>query len=143
MLRPAPLVTTVDVRPPVRDIETWRPLVVPVDVLVEVLVPALCAWPLTTWPRLRACTSPFAFISLKTRPQPSLPFMLAIWSRVKACVPLWGCCELNSDCAIRWPPGDRFWNAPIDVVVVRVPVAAPVSVPVPVVMVCVPVPVEV
>ena len=69
--------------------------------------------------------------------------MAAIWSRLRACVPLGGCCELNSDCAIRWPPGDRFWNAPVDVVVVRVPIAAPVSVPVPVVMVCVPVPVEV
>src|SRR5436190_1280532 len=136
MPRPPPLVTTVDARLLVRVPENCRPPAVP----VEVLVPALCAWPLTTWPRLRACTSPSAFISLKTRPQPSLPFMLAIWSRVKACVPLWGCCELNSDCAIRRPPGERFWNAPIDVVVARVPVPVVVCVPD---VVCVPVPIEV
>src|SRR2546421_427128 len=41
MPRPPPLVTTVDARPLVP-----RPPAVP----VEVLVPAVCAWPLTTWP---------------------------------------------------------------------------------------------
>jgi hypothetical protein len=64
---------------------------------------------------LRAWTSPSAFISLKTRPQPSFPFRAAIWSKVKAFVPLGGCCASNSDWAIFWPPGDRFWKAPVDV----------------------------
>ena len=58
------------------------------------------ACPLTTWPRFLACTSPSAFISLKTRPHPSWLFMAAIWSRVRALVPLGGFCELYSDVAI-------------------------------------------
>jgi len=49
---------------------------------------------------------------------------------------------LNSDCAIRWPPGERFWNAPVDEEVVRVLVPALVCVPVTVDMLCVPVPVD-